>query len=617
MAEQVTNQEFSIEEEYVYDQSGPVRWIVSHLLRYRGLLLTFLIATLLSNALSPTIPLLIGAAFNEVLEPNPSRDRLLTIGLIVVGIVVIRLGASLVESFTSAVLGQHVEYDARKELFASLLGKSQTFHNRQQSGDIMSRFTNDIPRLNSMVSFGLSQTFISILHLIVPIIVIGTINLHLLLSPVVFVIGFVVTVVHYVRNLAPVTSEMQEQWGRVNAGLTETVVNVEVVKAATQEHQERRKFGKNIDRSRDIYVRQGRVQALYFPPLVLYVTLAAAFLHGIFLVSRGALLVGDLVAYMSLMLLFQYPTTAALVSLELLYYGLSGAGRIVEVLAAETELDENLDGHDGPMQGEVVFESVTFGYDDDPVLENVSFFADAGQTIAIVGQTGAGKSTLVELINRTYDVGEGRILVDGVNVRNWNLGSLRSGISAIEQDVFLFSRSIADNIAFGLGDEVDRAAIERAARGAQAHDFIMNFKDGYDTVVGESGATLSGGQRQRIAIARALLTDPRILILDDATSAIDSATEDAIQKAIRRVQEGRTTFLITYRLSQIRRADKILFAGRGSIIDQGTHEELIARCAGYRRIFAAYYEDRRVPEQPAYADSPVAVAPDGTQAGRQ
>ncbi|MGZ6389966.1 MAG: ABC transporter ATP-binding protein, partial [Ktedonobacterales bacterium] len=254
------------------------------------------------------------------------------------------------------------------------------------------------------------------------------------------------------------------------------------------------------------------------------------------------------------------------------------------------------------MRGEIAFDHVTFGYGDTPVLRDISFRARPGETIAIVRQTGSGKSTLTKLVNRIYDVSDGRVLIDGVDVRDWNLDALRSQISTIEQDVFLFSRTIAENIAFSLGQQVDQAAVERAAKDAQAHEFILGFKDGYDTVVGERGVTLSGGQRQRIAIARALLTDPRILILDDSTSAIDSATEDEIQKAIRRVLQGRTTLLITHRLSQIRWADRVLVLQQGELIDQGTHDELLARCDLYRRIFARY-EPALPSVQPAGAAS--------------
>ncbi|MEM6928592.1 MAG: ATP-binding cassette domain-containing protein, partial [Myxococcota bacterium] len=220
------------------------------------------------------------------------------------------------------------------------------------------------------------------------------------------------------------------------------------------------------------------------------------------------------------------------------------------------------------------------------VLSEVSFSLEPDQTVAIVGQTGSGKSTLTQLVNRIYDPTVGRITIDGVDLREWNLQSLRRQISVIEQDVFLFSRSISENIAFGLGERATPEAITEAAKLAQAHGFIMDFAEGYDTVVGERGATLSGGQRQRIAIARALLTDPRILVIDDSTSAVDSATEDRIQRAIGAVRRGRTTLMITHRLYQIRRADWILVLDRGRLVDQGTHDDLLARSDRYQRIFA-------------------------------
>jgi ATP-binding cassette subfamily B protein len=272
----------------------------------------------------------------------------------------------------------------------------------------------------------------------------------------------------------------------------------------------------------------------------------------------------------------------------------------------ETELDENNAGYADPMRGAITFENVSFNYDgvtkvsddasaqgDDATgqafaLADVTLRIADGQTVAIVGQTGSGKTTLTRLVNRTYDATSGHVLVDGVDVRDWSLDALRGQIGAIEQDIFLFSRSVADNIAFGLGAGVTREAIEHAAKQAQAHEFIMSFADGYDTVVGERGVTLSGGQRQRLAIARALLTNPRILILDDATSAIDSATEDEIQRALREVMAGRTTLLITHRLSQIRQADQVVLMRRGRVVAVGSHEELMANSDLYRRIFLRY-----------------------------
>jgi ATP-binding cassette subfamily B protein len=240
------------------------------------------------------------------------------------------------------------------------------------------------------------------------------------------------------------------------------------------------------------------------------------------------------------------------------------------------------------MRGEIEFRGVSFSYQEgENVLQNITFKVKPGQTIAIVGQTGAGKTSLVKLINRTYDATAGRVLVDGVDVREWNLAALHRQISIIEQDIFLFSRPITENIAFGKPD-ANQPEVETAAKAAQAHDFILSFEKGYETVIGERGVTLSGGQRQRVALARAFLTDPRILVLDDSTSAIDSATEDQIQRAIAAAAKGRTTFLITHRLSQIRWADLIIVLRQGRVAAVGTHEQLMRDEPAYRNIFARY-----------------------------
>jgi ATP-binding cassette subfamily B protein len=258
------------------------------------------------------------------------------------------------------------------------------------------------------------------------------------------------------------------------------------------------------------------------------------------------------------------------------------------LLNTKTKLDQNVGGYDGLMDGSIQFEGITFSYNGgSPALTEVDFKIKPGQTVAIVGQTGSGKSSIAKVINRTYDVSQGQITIGGVNVRDWNLEALRRQISIIEQDVYLFSRTIADNIAFGCPGATEQE-IEAAARAAQAHDFIIGFRDGYDTVIGERGVTLSGGQRQRLALARAFLTNPRILILDDSTSAIDSATEDRIQQAIERAAQGRTTLLITHRLSQIRRADLIIVLRLGRVAMIGDHQTLMAESEAYRKIFARY-----------------------------
>ncbi|HCI79112.1 MAG TPA: ABC transporter ATP-binding protein, partial [Ktedonobacter sp.] len=481
----------------------------------------------------------------------------------------------------------------------SLLSKDQTFHNRQRVGDVMARATNDIDQLNNMLVPGFDTIFDSFTALVVPMVFTAFINPQLLLTPIVFTVLFLITLRRYSRRLAPVSNKMREQFGTMNAVLTEAVSGVEVVKATAQEEQEKHKFRENAALYRNYFVKNGLVQGQYLPTLLVGAALAFAFLHAILLISQHQLTIGGLVSYMGLMLIIRFPATMSIWSFSLVQLGISGSQRILSLMREETTLDENEVGYREEMRGEIRFENVTFSYGETPVLKNVSFTALPGQTIAIVGQTGSGKSTLTKLVNRIYDVNEGRVLVDGVDVRDWNLDALRSQVSTIEQDIFLFSRSIAENIGYGLGQKANREAIETAAKDAQAHEFINQFKEGYDTEIGERGVTLSGGQRQRIAIARALLTDPRILILDDSTSAIDSATEDEIQKAIRRLLEGRTTLLITHRLSQIRWADKILVLRRGEIVDQGTHDELMQRSETYQRIFAPRERERLVDAIPA------------------
>lgn len=567
-----------------------MRWVLSHLWRHKALLFGFAVSVIVTNILFSSIPRLTGLAFDEVLKAEPNAHRLTQLSLLILGIVLVRGVLDLIQSFSIETLGQRLERDSREELYLSLLGKSQTFHNRQRVGDIMARAGNDVRQLNPMMNPGVSLIIESMISIIVPIVFIALIKPVLLLAPVFFIIFFAITLRMYMRQLNPVSAQMRQQFGVVNAGLNETITGIEVVKAMVQEAQEKKKFINSAGLYRDIFVKQGRIQARYLPILFFGFAQVIAFALGLYFLSLGQLTVGQLVAYMGLMGVLQFPAFISIFTFSLVQMGLAGAERILELIREETELDENATGHTASIKGEIVFDRVTFGYgkDDKAVLKNLSFRAAPGETIAIVGQTGSGKSTLTKLVNRIYDVTEGRILIDGVNVKDWGLESLRSQISVIEQDVFLFSKTISENIAFGLGNKATKESIEEAAEAAQAHDFIMSFQEGYQTVIGERGVTLSGGQRQRLAIARALLTDPRILILDDSTSAIDSATEDEIQKAINKVLEGRTTLMITHRLSQIRRADKILVIHNGELVAQGTHEELSRSSALYQRIFARY-----------------------------
>jgi ATP-binding cassette subfamily B protein len=583
--------EFAIEGGRTYDRRGPARWVLSHQLRNRWALLGFLAGSAIMVALNSTIPGLVGQAFDAVAGDVGDRRRTLTvIAVALLVIVVARSGFDLLARLCTEVLANRIQRDARDELYVSLLGKSQTFHNRQRVGDLMARGASDIRQLGTMFSPGIDLIVDSGTQAIVPVIFIGFLDWRLLAAPLVFLAGFMLSLRHFMRRLQPVSTEMRERVGELGAVLSESVRGIEVVKATAQERQEAAKFTSRASAYRDAFVAQGKIQARYLPTLLLSVCTAGALLHGLYLHSQGELTIGQLVSYIGLMGLLGFPAFISIFSFSLVQIGLASARRILELMTEESELDHNEAGHRGTIRGAIRFESVTFGYGDRPVLRDLSCTIEPGETVAIVGETGAGKTTLTKLVNRSYDVTAGRVLVDGVDVRDWNLDALRSQISAIEQDIVLFSRPVAENIAFGVGQRATRAEIEAAARDAQADAFIRELPDGYDTVIGERGVTLSGGQRQRLAIARALLTDPAILVLDDSTSAIDSTTEDEIQKAIRRVLQGRTTLLITHRLSQVRWADKVLLLRRGELVDVGSHEQLLARCPLYRRIFAHYDE---------------------------
>jgi ATP-binding cassette subfamily B protein len=589
MTEAVGKREFRIENEHRYNRSNSVRWILSHVIRYPYLPLIALLAAIVNNFAYSMIQVLIGRAFDIISQPEwlPSALLLVAIGVFVAALAQGSFG--LIRNYSTEFIAQRMERDSRDELYISLLGKSQTFHGRQRIGDIMARATNDVRQLNFMFSPGLMLILDAAMGIVVPVFLIGQVATELLLVPILFLFFFGLSLYDYTRQLNPVSTAQREQFGEMNSELAETIAGIEVVKGNVQEDKEAAEFAADASKFRDYFVRQGEIQARYLPLLILSVALAAGFLHALLLWQDGLITLGQVVTYMGLLGALRFPTFISIFSFNLVQLGIASADRILETINTETELDENEAGVSKPIQGQVSFQDVSFGYNGAAVLQNISFWAQPGETIAIVGQTGSGKTTLTRLINRIFDVDGGGVMVDGEDVRNWNLESLRSQVSTIEQDVFLFSRTIGENIAFGCPGAT-QAEIEQAAREAQAHDFIIGFADGYETEVGERGVTLSGGQRQRIAIARAFLTNPSILILDDSTSAIDSATEDQIQKAMRRISSQRTTFLITHRLSQIRWADRILVLKRGKLVDQGSHEELLERSEDYQRIFARYDE---------------------------
>jgi ATP-binding cassette, subfamily B, bacterial len=578
--------EFSLPQRYRTDRRDPVRWILSHARRHWYLVITLLVGAVSNAALAAVVPVLIGQAFNAINQTTPDKSVLLPISLAILGTQILRGVLQFCRNFSAELIGQRMERDTRDELYVSLLGKSMTFHSLQAVGDTMARATNDVREVNFLFSPGLNLVIGSAIFLAMPLILAPRYHPSLILVPALFIIGYFLALWQYLHELSPITIDVRTAFGDLNTRLAEAIDGIETVKGMAQERSEVERFGSNAKRFRDAYVHQGDVEARFVPLLLLGLAEAGALFQSLVLFKQGSLNIGQVVAFFGLIQLFGFPTFTSLFAYSQVSLGISSARRILDLINRENNLDQNTQGFKGPVVGEIEFRNVTFCYDQDaePILENVSFKLFPGQTVAIVGQTGSGKTTLAKLVNRTYDVNSGQILVDGVDVRDWNLEVLRRGISIIEQDIFLFSRKISENIAFG--DQLaSLESVEKAAASAQAHEFITSFQEGYATVIGERGVTLSGGQRQRLALARAFLTDPNILVLDDSTSAIDSATEDLIQRAIFAAARGRTTVIITHRLSQIRWADLILVIRHGHLVASGKHEELLRTSEPYRRIF--------------------------------
>ena len=571
-------------------QKGTRQWILAHLF-YKSnkyYIFTVFFFTILTVNLTSASMIVLGMAISEFLDGNNSN-------LLFYVFIILILGVSgpilrLINSALREVLAQRLERDVRKEFYANLLGKSQSFHDQQKIGEIMARTTDDVRMLNFMVSPAFSLILESFTAMIIPLIYVAIFfPAQLLIVPIIFVITFLYALKGYIRKLGPVTGIMRAEFGQMNAVLNETLTGIDVVKGNTQEDAEIKKYFGKAKRYRDAFVKQGEIQAKYLPLLLFAITITFGLAHSIYLYTLGLMSIGQIIAYLGLIGLLRFPTFISIFVFAIVRMAVTSSQRLLNFMNEETDIDENPEGVEKILDGAIKFENVSFSYDKgSTVLKNISFEIKTGQTVAIVGTTGSGKTTLTKLISRLYDVSEGKVLIDNVNVRDYALESLRSQISYIEQDVFLFSTTIFENISFGRVSSVEE--VINVAKQAQAHEFISEFPKGYESEVGERGVQLSGGERQRIAIARAFLSNPKILILDDSTSAIDSETEDRIQRAIHNILQNRTTIIITHRLSQIRWADIIIVLKSGEIIAQGTHEELLNTSEEYRKIFIKKFD---------------------------
>jgi ATP-binding cassette subfamily B protein len=572
-------------------RKGSRSWIFKHIFHGSNKLFIFIvfITTVLAANLSSAILVVIGNAITDFLNGNQSTLIFYTLFILLLstGTPILRLTNYMLRE----VIAQRLERDCRKEFYTNLLGKSQSFHEQQKIGEIMARATDDVRTMNFLISPAISLIFESFTSLIIPLFYIFLFYPpQLVLAPLIFSILFIFSLKSYISKIGPVTGKLRTFYGFMNSTLNEALTGIEVVKATAQEPKEIQKYVIQANNYRDAYVEQGDIEAKYLPILLLAFAITGGLIHAIILNFYGLMNIGQIIAYVGLLSLLRFPTFISIFVFAIIRLAISSAQRLLEFMNKKTEIDENVGGYQKSIEGNIKFQNVTFSYpgSEKPVLKDITFEIQSGKALAIVGTTGSGKTTLAKLISRLYDVNEGNILIDNIDIRNYALKSLRNQISHVDQDVFLFSTTIFENISFGKTGSLEE--VIHVAKQAQAHDFISSLPNQYDSTVGERGVQLSGGERQRIAIARAFLVNPKILILDDSTSAIDSNTEDKIQTAIKNILKNRTTILITHRLSQIRWADLIIVLKKGEIVAKGTHEELLKTSEEYQRIFIKKFD---------------------------
>ncbi len=532
------------------------------------------------------IPLMIGKGIDSINAGD--TPGLQTFAIVVVVAAILRLALTVYRRLIAGQVSLGIELDLRNQVYAHLQEMELGFFDRNQTGQLMSRVTVDLQAVRFFLGYGLifmMQSALTIIFASVAMIILqpGLAALSLLPVPLVVWVAF-----RYGTQARPAQQEVQQRIGELTAEVEENISGVRVVKAFAREARQRERFDNQVDRVFDQSMIATKLAAFYNPLIgfLPQLGLAVILFFGGRMVIDGTIQLGEFTAFYTYLLMLLGPMRILGVSLGMAQRATASGARLFEVLDRDPRITSKPGAPDLPAgNGHVQFEGVTLRYEgaNEPALHDVSIDIPAGRTVALVGATGSGKTSLVQLIPRLYDVESGRVLVDGVDVRDVDARSLRREIAVVNDDPFLFSATIAHNIAYA-HPEASREAIELAAERAQATSFIERLPDGFETRVGERGLTLSGGQRQRLAIARAFLADPRILILDDATSAVDASTEREIKDALREVMAGRTTFIIAHRLSTISLADEIVVLEDGELIAHGSHDELLEASELYRKI---------------------------------
>ena len=501
--------------------------------------------------------------------------------------------------FAQGALGARVAhgsaYDMRNALYAKIQSLSFSYHDRAQTGQLLTRATSDVETVQRFVGQGGIMLLSAVFMMAGSLVLLFVANWRLALIMVVVIPLTFAIFGSFSRRAMPLFKQVQQRLGNLNTVLQENLAGVRVVKAFVREDYETKRYEGVNQEFYDLNIQVNRLLSLAFPSIFgisNVATLLVYWIGGNQVISE-TLTIGQLVAFTNYVMMAFFPVMMIGMLVSFLSSAAASAERVFEILDVRSEVAEKPDALPlPPISGRVAFESVTFRYYEsgEPVLKEVSFVAEPGQAIALLGATGSGKSTIINLIPRFYDVSEGRVTLDGYDVRDLTLDSLRAQIGIVLQESTLFEGTIRENIAFGRSDASQEEIIE-VAKAAEAHDFITSFPNGYESHVGERGVTLSGGQKQRIAIARALLLNPKILILDDATSSVDLATEYRIQKALQLLMKGRTSFVIAQRIATVLNADQILVLDKGEIVARGVHEELLESSEIYAQIYSSQLQD--------------------------
>jgi len=549
-------------------------------------------STFLSLIIASGARLVIPRLTQTIIDNGIGAGRMDVVLRAAAGTVVLAIAGSVfsfLQGVLSARTAQGVAYDMRNQLYAKIQSLSFSYHDRAQTGQLLTRATSDVEMVHMFVGMGFIQLLSAILMMVGSIAFLFATDWQLALIMLVLVPLTFGIFAFFASKARPLFMQIQQRLADLNTVLQENLAGVRVVKAFTREHYEAQRYAYANQNLFDLNIVVGRLMTTAIPLvfLIANLSLLSVYWLGGYQTIAGHLTVGRLVAFANYMMMAFFPMLMLGMIMAMISQAGASAERVFEILDARSEVVEKPDAVElPPLQGRVAFERVNFRYfsGGEPVLNDVSFVAEPGQAVALLGAIGSGKSTIINFIPRFYDVTAGQVTIDGHDVRDVALDSLRQQIGIVLQETTLFSGTIRENIAFGR-PEAPLEEIIAVAKAAEAHDFIMSFPEQYETAVGERGVTLSGGQKQRIAIARALLLDPRILILDDATSSVDYETEYRIQRALERLMEGRTSFVIAQRIATVLNADQILVLERGEIVAQGTHEELLRESPIYAEIY--------------------------------